>query len=121
MLEMLFEMSVQTQIILGVIICAFMLLCLFFALIKSRNKEKQLLGYWNVDIGMSREEMLSIMGTGYSLSLLKNNREKYEWRIDAKSYGSSYKGFSSRTYQGVKKVSIYVKDGCVEEIKTLNM
>ncbi len=65
--------------------------------------------------------MLNIMGSGYSRSLLKNNRVKYEWRINAISYGSSYKGFSSRSYSGVKKVTIYVKDGLVEEVKPYNV
>ncbi len=89
--------------------------------INEKKKLMQLQRYWDVDIGMSEYEMLSIMGDGYNRSLLKNNRIKYEWRINAKSYGSSYKGFSTRTYSGVKKVTIYIKDGYVEEIKPFNV
>ena len=68
-----------------------------------------------IEIGMTEAEMLDIMGTGYTISKLKNNRTKYEWRIKASSYGQN--GF--RTYSGVQKATIYCKDGIVEEIKGL--
>lgn len=85
------------------------------------KKVEQLQRYWDVEIGMTEDEMLDIMGDGYNRSLLKNNRVKYEWRINATSYGSSYKGFSSRSYSGVKKVTIYTKNGLVEEVKPYNV
>ena len=87
----------------------------------NRKKLEQLQKYRDVKIGMSEQRMLSIMGQGYNRSLLKNNRIKYEWRINASSYGSSYKGFSTRSYSGVKKVTIYVKNGQVEEVKPYNV
>ena len=62
-----------------------------------------------------------IMGEGYNRSFLKNNRVKYEWRINATSVGSSYKGTSFRSYSGVKKVTIYTKNGFVEEVKPYNV
>ena len=100
-------------------------LLVFYAIYLSAsiNKKKieQLQKYWDVKIGMSESKMLSIMGEGYNRSLLKNNRIKYEWRINASSYGSSYKGFSTRSYSGVKKVTIYVKNGQVEEVKPYNV
>ena len=87
--------------------------------------EKRSLGklqkYWDVEIGMTDHEMLSIMGEGYSRGILKNNRVKYEWRINAKSYGSSFKGVSVRSYTGVRKVTIYTRNGYVEEIKPYNI
>lgn len=87
-----------------------------------RNKKiEQLQRYWDVEIGMTEDEMLDIMGNGYTRSLLKNNRVKYEWRINASSYSSSYKGFSTRSYSGVKKVTIYTKNGIVEEVKPYNV
>lgn len=82
---------------------------------------EQLQRYWDVEIGMTEDEMLDIMGDGFNRSLLKNNRKKYEWRINARSYGTSYKGVSTRTYSGVKKVTIYTKDGFVEEVKPYNV
>lgn len=82
---------------------------------------EQLQRYWDVEIGMTEDEMLDIMGDGFNRSLLKNNRKKYEWRINARSYGTSYKGVSTRSYSGVKKVTIYTKDGFVEEVKPYNV
>lgn len=99
-------------------------LVLFAVLIQSMHEYKrikQLQCYWNIEIGMSEKEMLSIMRSGYSRSLLKNNRIKYEWRINAKSYNSSFKGASVRNYTGVKKVTIYTRNGYVEEIKSYNV
>lgn len=87
----------------------------------SRKPLEQLQRYWNVEIGMPEEEMLDIMGEGYNRSFLKNNRVKYEWRINATSVGSSYKGTSFRSYSGVKKVTIYTKNGLVEEVKPYNV
>lgn len=91
------------------------------ALSAGQKKVEQLQRYWEVQIGMPEQLMLEIMGEGYNRSLLKNNRVKYEWRINASSYGSSYKGFSTRSYSGVKKVTIYTKNGVVEEVKPYNV
>lgn len=97
--------------------------CVIIIGILSTNtkKQKQLRRYWDINIGMSEQTMLSIMGSGYNRSLLKNGRVKYEWRINASSYGTSYKGISARTYTGVKKVTIYTKAGYVEEVKPYNV
>lgn len=93
----------------------------FAAVSMSWKRVEKLRRYWDVQIGMLEHQMLDIMGGGYSRSLLKNNRTKYEWRINGSSYGSSYKGMSVRTYTGVKKVTIYTRDGYVEEVKPYNV
>ena len=80
-------------------------------------KRKQLRRYWKIEIGMSENEMLDIMGDGYNRSLLQNNRVKYEWRMQAIS--KNYSGI--RSYSGVRKVDIYVKDGYVEEVRPYNV
>ena len=93
-----------------------------FISIAQKNKQlEQLQRYWDVEMGMTEEEMREIMGDGYNRSLLKNNRVKYEWRINATSQSTSYKGISYREYSGVKKVTIYLKDGFVEEVKPYNV
>ncbi len=94
---------------------------LIFIAIKNQKKISQLQRSEEIQIGMPEREMLSIMGDGYTKSLLKNNRVKYEWRINGRSYGSSYNGVSVRSYSGVKKVGIYVKDGLVEEVRGFNL
>ena len=96
---------------------------IFFVIAYSIENKKleQLQRYWDVKIGMSEAEMLAIMGDGFNRSLLKNNLVKYEWRINASSYGSSYKGVSIKSYSGVKKVTIYTKNGFVEEVRPYNV
>ena len=75
-----------------------------------------------ITLGMPEDEMLAIMGNRYNKSLLKNNRVKYEWRYsNGGSYGSSFKGFSTRFYSGVRKVDIYCKNGFVKEVKPYNL
>ena len=103
------------------ILCIFLMIFVIVGLVVHIKKHNQLDRYWDVEIGMSEEEMLNIMGEGYNRSLLKNNRIKYEWRINASSFSSYNKGFSSRTYTGVKKVTIYTKNGIVEEVKPYNV
>ena len=77
--------------------------------------------YKRIELGMTEDEMLKIMGKRYNRSLLKDNRKKYEWRINASSTGTSYGGVHQRSYSGVKKVDIYVKNGMVEEVRPYNI
>lgn len=75
-----------------------------------------------IDIGMSESDMLYIMGGRPNKSLLKDNRVKYEWRYqNGYSAGSTICGVRMRGYSGVKKVTIYCKDGLVEEVKPFNI
>lgn len=100
-----------------IIIFAIMIFLVIFAVYYSIEKQKQLEKYRDIRIGMPVDKMLQIMGNGYNVSSLKNNRQKYEWRINSSSYG--YK--NARFYSGVKKVDIFVKDGVVEEIRPYNV
>lgn len=111
----------NTIIVIMVIFVAVIGIVFGMCLGQSNKQLEQLDRYWDVEIGMTENEMLAIMGDGYNRSLLKNNRVKYEWRINATSYGSSYKGISTRSYSGVKKVTIYTKNGYVEEVKPYNV
>lgn len=111
----------DTIIWTSVIMIAVIAVVFVIAFSIGNKKIEQLQRYWDVEIGMTEDEMLDIMGDGFNRSLLKNNRVKYEWRINASSYGSSYKGFSTRSYSGAKKVTIYTKNGLVEEVKPCNV
>ncbi len=94
--------------ILGVIF-----LVMIIVIIRDIERIAQLKKYKKIRVLMSEYDMLQIMGKGYKKSSLKNNRCKYEWRINASGSGSSYRG--------VKKVDIYVKNGLVEEIRPYNI
>ena len=77
----------------------------------------RLRNYEKIYLGMEENEMLRIMGGHPNKTLFKDGRIKYEWRIN----GSSISQDNVRFYSGVKKVSIYVKNGLVEEVKPLNV
>lgn len=77
----------------------------------------RLRNYEKIYLGMEENEMLKIMGGHPNKTLFKDGRIKYEWRIN----GSSISQGNVRFYSGVKKVSIYVKNGLVEEVRPLNV
>lgn len=103
-------------LLIGIAIIIFVL-----KLINIASKDAQLKRYTRITLGMSEAEMLSIMGGGYNKSLLKNNRVKYEWRINATSTSHSSGGIRYGSYKGVQKVDIYLKDGFVEEVRPYNV
>ena len=110
-------MNNNTFMVLLDIGLAFIFAGIVLSVVVSVYKIKQLKRYTRIYIGMSSDEMLTIMGRNYNVSSLKNNRQKYEWRINSSSYGR----YGYRSYTGVKKVDIYVKDGYVEEIRPYNV
>lgn len=79
--------------------------------------KSRLRNYEKIYLGMEENEMLKVMGGHPNKTLFKDGRIKYEWRIN----GSSISQGNVRFYSGVKKVSIYVKNGLVEEVKPLNV
>ena len=109
-------------IIFIIMIAVVLVISVIGAIIHSATVNAQRSKVDSITLGMPEQQMLSIMGSGYNRSLLKNNRTKYEWRLsNAHSSGVSYRGMSSRTYSGVRKVAIYCKDGVVEEVKPYNV
>lgn len=95
----------------------FVLLVSIWGVYSFSAKRKQLKTSQTIPIGMSEAKMLSLMGGGYTRSLLKNGRTKYEWRINASSYSSH----GTTSYSGVQKATIYCKDGFVEEVRGFNI
>lgn len=77
----------------------------------------RLCNYEKIYLGMEENEMLKVMGGHPNKTLFKDGRIKYEWRIN----GSSIFQGGVRFYSGVKKVSIYVKNGLVEEVRPTNV
>ena len=102
--------SAEIQVVL--ILLGSVILGVILAYIENK-KVKKLRRYQDINIGMSENQMLNIMGKGYTRNILKNNRIKYEWRINA----STYKGVRTN----VRKVSIYTKNGKVCDVTTHNI
>lgn len=76
----------------------------------------------SVRAGMSKQDVIFILGSDYSYSLLKNGIEKLEWRYRKK--GHSYrvaKGVRAHQSGYTRRISVKFKDGVVIEINSLNM
>lgn len=75
----------------------------------------------DIEKGMTKFEVLEILGNPISISYLKNGQEKYEWSY--KTAGYSYRGIGTRTYISgrVYKLTVYFRNDEVEEIGTLNL
>lgn len=90
------------------------LVCILILYSLGKNR---LRNYEKIYLGMEEQEMLKIMGGHPNRTLFKDGRIKYEWRRRA----SSISGHGRRVYNGVKIVSIYVKNGLVEEVRPTNV
>lgn len=86
--------------------------CSIVPIICIRMKINSLKEYTKIKIGMSKDKVLSIMGSGYTVSRLKNSI-KYEWKIN----GGKYNNIKLKTM----RVAVYFKNGKVVDIKTLNI
>ena len=72
--------------------------------------------------GMTKAEVIGILGSDYTYSLLKNGIEKYEWRYRKNGYSYRVaKGVSMRQSGYTRRISVKFKDGIVIEINSLNM
>lgn len=72
--------------------------------------------------GMTKSEVVAILGSDYSYSSLKNGVEKYEWRYRKNGYSYRVaKGVSMRQSGYTRRISVKFKDGVVIETSSLNM
>ena len=110
--------STKVIFIATLVIMVFLFLLAFIISAPKRKRFKRLRRYLDIQIGMPEQDMLDIMGDGYSRSLLKDNRIKYDWRVTFSNYDSSKGTSFILLHSGV---SIYTKDGYVEEVKPYNI
>ena len=96
------------------------LLMLFSA---SKQKEKKFIeNHRKIQPGMSKAQVLSILGNQYTQSYLKNNVEKLEWRYRLPGYtGRIAKGTYMHTSALTRRISVKFKDNRVIEVNSLNM
>ena len=98
------------------------IVCVGLIVFSAYKKEQFTQNYKQIDYGMSKEEVIQILGEKYTKSLLKGGIEKLEWRMD--TLGSSFrvaKGMYVHSNGKVRKVSIKFKDDKVIEVNAVNM
>lgn len=109
-------MNTEGTITTIVVICLIAMFLVYIPIIlrnynRKKEEEEFIENHREIRPGMSKYEVLSILGDQYTQSFLKNGVEKLEWR------------FRSRSYSGTitRRISVKFKDGEVIEVNSLNM
>jgi hypothetical protein len=107
----------------GVIVSIALLGYCIYAKIKEQEAESNYIdSARKIRAGMTKDDVISILGNDYTYSLLKNGIEKYEWRYRKNGYSYRVaKGVSMRQSGYTRRISVKFKDGIVVEINSLNM
>ena len=98
------------------------IVCVGLIIFSAYKREEFTKNYKQIDYGMSKEEVIQILGEKYTKSLLKGGIEKLEWRMD--TLGASFriaKGTYVHSHGQVRKVSVKFKDDKVIEVNAVNM
>lgn len=74
-------------------------------------------------IGMSKDNVMSMLGPDYTKSVLASGEEKYEWRVRNGGYSVGYKGTGVRSYvpSTTRRLSVYFKNDRVSRYSGLNL
>ena len=96
---------------------------LFLWVSKQKEKENRFIeNHKKILPGMTKAQVLSILGNQYTQSYLKNNVEKLEWRYRMPGYtGRIAKDAYVHTSAFTRRISVKFKDNRVIEVNSLNM
>lgn len=90
-----------------IIVLVLFLLVSIYSVYLALNKKKQLDKWELIKEGMSAEELIKLMGDGYSVDYKGNDETIYTWAANAPD-----------NYQGIRTVKVTCKDGKVSDIHT---
>lgn len=108
---------------LGIIFSVGIIAFCIYASVKNHKIEQDFIySARRIRAGMSKEDVLTIMGYDYTYSALKGGIEKYEWRFRKNGYSYRVaKGVSARQSGYTRRISVKFKDGVVIETSAINM
>ena len=106
-------------IVLIVVLFAIILIKFF----NEKEKEKNFIeNHKQIQPGMSKMTVISILGDSYTQSYLKNGVEKLEWRYRRNgTSGRVAKGMYVHQSSYTRRISVKFKEGKAIEINSLNM
>lgn len=96
--------------------------CIFVSVKQKQEENDYINSARSIRAGMKKSEVIDILGSDYTYSLLKNGIEKYEWRY--RKGGYSYrvaKGVRAHQSGYTRRISVKFKDEIVVEINSLNL
>lgn len=117
-------MSKEFEIIFwGVLFGLLMAVPIIYLIFSVRRQETKFIeNHKKIFPGMSKTQVIDILGTQYTQSFLKNNVEKLEWRFRRSGYSSRIaKGAYVHTGSLARKISVKFKNEIVIEVNSLNM
>ena len=95
---------------------------LYSASKKKEQEERFIRNHRKIFPGMTKAQVIGILGTQYTQSYLQNNVEKLEWKFRRAGYSARIaQGAYMHTGTLTRKISVKFKDNCVIEVKSLNM
>ena len=101
---------------------ALVVFCIYAKMKEKEAENNYVCAARTIRAGMTKDDVISILGNDYTYSLLKNGIEKYEWRYRKNGYSYRVaKGVSMRQSGYTRRISVKFKDGIVIEINSLNM
>lgn len=108
---------------IGIIFSVGIIIFCIYGSIKNRRMEEDFIySARRIRAGMSKDDVLDIMGHDYTYSALKGGVEKYEWRLRKNGYSYRVsKGVSVRQSGYTRRIAVKFKDGVVIETSSLNM
>lgn len=74
-----------------------------------------------VNIGDRIEDVVLRLGHDYTLEIMRNGERKYTWKIQSATVGYHADGMSAYSHSGVKRLTVYAKDGLVTAVSGTNL
>lgn len=100
-----------------VILMTILIVMAFGLVIEHLLKKARLYRYEEIELGMSEDEVIDLMGFNYSENLLGRGKTKYEWRLN----GFGFIRYGIFHWIPTKSVEVYVKNGKVYKVLANNM
>ena len=107
------------SILAGIILC----LPIVASAVSRRRKELEFIEkHRKIRLGMSKFEVIGLLGKQYTQSYLKNDVEKLEWRYRHNGYiGRVARGTYLHTSSYTRRISVKFKGNIVIEVNSVNM
>ncbi len=95
---------------------------IFVALLQKKKEDEFIQNHRKIHVGMTRMQVIDILGDNFTQSCLKNDVEKLEWRYRRNGYtGRIARGAYIHTSSLTRRISVKFKEGKVIEVNSINM